>query len=88
MKNYDGSLKEFAKNHWVIDVDNKITSDHAINNDAETTIQARIIGTCEDVDEQDNPIGLTFMTTHALSEKSKYYDKNATYGWAIWRWFM
>ena len=46
------------------------------------TIQARIIGICEDKDENGNPIGLTFMTTHALATPCAYQTNpnTATYG--------
>lgn len=75
-------------NHWAIDANNRIASDPAFDSDSETTIQARIIGICEDYadSEQKQKIGLTFMTTHALIKKSPYHDYSlegpATYGWA------
>lgn len=64
-------------NHWAMDATGKLFGETGFVNDA-TTIQARIIGICEDKDADDKPIGLTMMTTHALSTTSPY-ESNISY---------
>ena len=64
-----------------MDEQGRIASDDNFEADCNKTktIQARIIGICEDKDENDNPIGLTFMTTHALSATSPYEEDDTDY---------
>lgn len=67
-------------NHWAIDINGKLFEEAGFTNDA-TTIQVRIIGIKEDVDKNDSPIGLTFMTTHILNATSEYDSSgSANYG--------
>lgn len=79
------AMKAEFSSHWAIDKNGKLFGQEGFVND-NTTIQARIIGICEDYadKEQTQKIGLTFMTTHALntySTRQVYHDKDATYGW-------
>lgn len=72
-----------AKNHWAIDENgNLFKQENFLDN--KNTIQVRIIGICEDYADAEHTqkIGLTFMTTHALVERSKYNSGDATFGWA------
>ena len=81
MKNQDGEFNTFAKNHWAIDAAGHIATDPQFANNSNTTIQARIIGIREDIGIDGKPIGLTMMTTHALSNQSAYEtDSLAKYG--------